>query len=757
MACCCGSGSGSASALPILTGAGQPVTPPDPTTHLPLYRDVTTGHLWLWSGGAWSITRAPIDWMIGALASTPLQPTDFITINRGGTPGNPDSGTYYVATIQDLAAAVGTIVGATTVSSADAAIDVTPSGSNYAVGFNPQGGAAEIAGDTTALATLFGAATISLLSDVSNSVPNVNDALVWNGSAWAPVPLSALTNDSFVNGGSITGGGTTLTLTYNTGSLPPVNINVANIVPNYDNSTSGLSSTNMQAAIDELAAAVAGSMTNIGTGQAVYAGYNSGSGFHEFRSIDGANGVSVSISGNTIMVQFDPGSLTPVAIQQLATMIAADATAIATIAGAIDLGDLADVNTAGASNGDVLTYQSGQWVPAAPPSGGGGPGPEEVLQGICADCFDDALAQGLGAGDYWLNTGTNPPMLFQWDGTNLTGVSPLPDIFVCCNSFDVYVQCNGQMVGAMAVGPELAHMVMTVFCAASEADALAAGLQAHQYWLDTSVTPPQLMHYNGTTSTLAPFTPKVVMCCNTGDVYIRCESGASSDLFLLGSFGGGGIPAGNVQVNACPAGPINADTDAQTAFCTLSDYVTHIPASNVTVTACPSGPINTNTDLQTALCTLSATSGGPLPFTGAPTAEIVAYRRNTIAVNYVIARQTNVSSLSVSVSSGRLRLNLTSPIQAVKLGNAQPHSTVLGHGVALISVGTVFNNPAPLEDEGVSSSIRFRGPNVSVSSYPSLAPISYVDVFSGPVSSIWSGSTMGHISYLVVAIYDAVI
>ena len=571
MACCCGSGSGSASALPILTGAGQPVTPPDPTTHLPLYRDVTTGYLWLWSGGTWSVTRAPIDWMIGALVSTPLQPTDFITINRGGTPGNPDSGTYYVTTVQDLAAAVGSIVGATTVSSADAAIDVTVSGSNYAVGFNPQGGAAEIAGDATALATLFGAATLSLLSDVSSSVPNVNDALVWNGSAWAPVPLSALTNDSFVNGGSITGGGTTLTLTYNTAALPPVNINVANIVPNYDNTTSGLSSTNMQAAIDELAAMFGGNFTNVGTGTGVYAGFNSGSGFHEFYSIDGANGVSVSLSGNTITVQFDPGSLTPVAIQQLASMIAGDTTATTTIAGAIRLGDLADVNTAGATNGDVLTYQSGQWMPAAPPAGGGGPAVEEVLQGICADCFDDALAQGLSAGDYWLNTGTNPPMLFQWDGANLNGVSPLPDIFVCCNSFDVYVQCSGQMVGAMAVGPELAHMVMTVVCAATEADAIAAGLQAHQYWLDTSATPPHLMHYNGTTSTPATFTPKVVMCCNTGDVYIRCESGAGTDLVLLGSFGGGGaISAANVQVIACPVGPINTDTDLQTAICALS-------------------------------------------------------------------------------------------------------------------------------------------------------------------------------------------
>ena len=602
MACCCGSGSGSASALPILTGAGQPVTPPDPTTHLPLYRDVTTGYLWLWSGGTWSVTRAPIDWMIGALVGTPLQPTDFITINRGGTPGNPDSGTYYVATVQDLAAAVGSIVGATTVSSADAAIDVTVSGSNYAVGFNPQGGAAEIAGDATALATLFGAATLNMLSDVSSSVPNVNDALVWNGSAWAPVPLSALTNDSFVNGGSITGGGTTLTLTYNTASLPPVNINVANIVPNYDNSVSGLSSTNMQAAIDELAAMFGGNFTNIGTGTGVYAGFNSGSGFHEFYSIDGANGVSVSLSGNTIMVQFDPGSLTPVAIQQLATMIAGDTTAIATIAGAINLGDLADVNTAGATNGDVLTYQSGQWVPAAPPSGGGGgPAIEEVLQGICADCFDDALAQGLSAGDYWLNTGTTPPMLFQWDGTNLNGVSPLPDIFVCCNSFDVYVQCSGQMVGAMAVGPELAHMVMTVICAASEADAIAAGLQAHQYWLDTSSTPPQLMHYNGTTSAPAPFTPKVVMCCNAGDVYIRCESGAGTDLVLFGSFGGGSIPASSVQVTACPAGPINVDTDLQTVICTLSGFagsVSGVAILEEDIYPPAPTPANTWTDVQ---------------------------------------------------------------------------------------------------------------------------------------------------------------
>jgi len=309
MACCTCNPPGSCDCppLPILTGTGQPTSPPDLTTHLPIYRDVSTGQVWVWSGGTWSITRAPIGWMVKALVGSPLQPTDFITINRGGTPGNPDGGTYYVATIQDVASVVGSLLSATTVSSADAAIDVTVSGSNYAVGFNPQGGAAEIAGDATALATLFGAATLQMLSNVSNSIPNVNDALVWNGSQWAPVPLSALTNDSFINGGSITGGGTTLTLTYNTSSLPPININVAPIVPNYDNTASGLSATNMQAAIDELAAMFAGSVASVGTGIDIYAGFVSGQ--HQIRTIRGQDGIDVNVSSNTIVVDFNPTTL----------------------------------------------------------------------------------------------------------------------------------------------------------------------------------------------------------------------------------------------------------------------------------------------------------------------------------------------------------------------------------------------------------------------------------------------------------------
>jgi len=643
MACCCGSGGGSTTSLPILTGSGAPVTPPDLSTHLPLYRDVTTGEMYVWAGGIWSLTRAPVGWMIKSSAPLPLQSTDFITINRGGTPGNPDGGTYYIATIQDLATTVGSIVGATVVQSGDAAIGVSASGSTYTVTFEPQGGAAEIAGDATALSTLFGAATLGLLSDVSSSIPNVNDALVWNGSQWAPVPLSALTNDSFVNGGSITGGGTTLTLTYNTAALPPVNINVANIIPNYDNTSSGLSSTNMQAAIDELAAMFGGAFTNIGTGQPVYAGFSGGA--HQLRSIDGANGISASIQGNTIVLQFDPGSLTPVALQQLASMLAGDATATTTLAGAIgpqiNLGDLADVNTGGASNGEVLMYNGGTWVPGMVSSGGG---VEEVLQGICAECFDDALAQGLSAGDYFLHVGTNPPTLFHYDGSNLNAVNPLPDIFVCCNSLDVWVQCNGQMTGTMAVGDELAHMVMNVFCANSQAQAIALGLQAHQYWLDVSSTPPQLMHYNGVSSTPAPFTPRQVNCCNSGDVYIRCQSGAGTDLVHVGSYMLASAPPSSIaatcattdaglaantywlDTSATPpvvmffdgANSTIVDPQPSFVFCTNSSAIyvddgngltqiniTH-RATDVTVAACPSGPVSANTTVQGAICSLSS-------------------------------------------------------------------------------------------------------------------------------------------------------
>jgi len=692
MACCCGSGGGSTTSLPILTGSGAPVTPPDLSTHLPLYRDVTTGEMYVWAGGIWSLTRAPVGWMIKSSAPLPLQSTDFITINRGGTPGNPDGGTYYVATIQDLATTVGSIVGATVVQSGDAAIGVSASGSTYTVTFEPQGGAAEIAGDATALSTLFGAATLGLLSDVSSSIPNVNDALVWNGSQWTPVPLSALTNDSFVNGGSITGGGTTLTLTYNTAALPPVNINVANIIPNYDNTSSGLSSTNMQAAIDELAAMFGGAFTNIGTGQPIYAGFSGGA--HQLRSIDGANGISASIQGNTIVLQFDPGSLTPVALQQLASMLAGDSTAMSTLAGAISLGDLADVNTSGASNGEVLMYNGGTWVPGTVSSGGG---VEEVLQGICAECFDDALAQGLSAGDYFLHIGTNPPTLFHYDGSNLNAVNPLPDIFVCCNSLDVWVQCNGQLTGTMAVGDELAHMVMNVFCANSQAQAIALGLQAHQYWLDVSSTPPQLMHYNGVSSTPAPFTPRQVNCCNSGDIYIRCQSGAGTDLVHYGNVGGGGTtPATDVTVAACPSGPVNSNTTAQDAICTLSNAVSSIAASDISVPACPNGPISSPTTLDNALCSLSAGIGARSYFSFYNGSIVDS--KNISAVTLVVSGSVNLNvvvSFSQPMTSVRF-----SPSRRVVLG-------VLGHE-QLVDGGT-GNGPIT---SAVNNTISFGGWNM---------------------------------------------
>jgi hypothetical protein len=254
---------------------------------------------------------------------------------------------------------------------------------------------------------------------------------------------------------------------------------------------------------------------------------------------------------------------------------------------------------------------------------------------------------------YFLHTGTTPPMLFYYDGSNLNAVSPLPDIFVCCNSNDVYVQCNVQMVGAMAVGPELANMVMNVFCAVSEADAIALGLQAHQYWLDVSVTPPVLMHYNGSTSTPATFTPRVVNCCNTGETFIRCMSGASTgDLVPVG--GGGGIPAANVNVTACPTGPVNVDTDAQNAICTLSNAISNLAATDVTVSACPSGPVNAATDVQTAICQLSSAAGSAI----ATQAAVI------LEVSYPAVLLKNVSSVIYGIPF--IRVNFSTPIQVYK-------------------------------------------------------------------------------------------
>ena len=95
--------------LAIVTGHGAPVSAPDRDSQAPVYVDLDTGQVWVFHGGTWTLVRAPVDWMKAALAPS-VSMTDRLSVNRGGTPGDGDSGTYGVATLRQLRDAVARVM-----------------------------------------------------------------------------------------------------------------------------------------------------------------------------------------------------------------------------------------------------------------------------------------------------------------------------------------------------------------------------------------------------------------------------------------------------------------------------------------------------------------------------------------------------------------------------------------------------------------------------------------------------------------------
>lgn len=133
-----------------------------------------------------------------------VQKTDFIPHNRGGTPGDGDTGTYYVSTVADLEAAL-------TKLSADAG-NVLVAGSDGGLHLTK--------------------ATIEAQVDESTLVWNGSTHVLThtghNGTATA-IDLSALTTDVYVNGGVINVAGQ-LVLSDNNGTTPDIVIDLSSYV-----------------------------------------------------------------------------------------------------------------------------------------------------------------------------------------------------------------------------------------------------------------------------------------------------------------------------------------------------------------------------------------------------------------------------------------------------------------------------------------------------------------------------------------------
>ena len=171
------------------------------------------------------------------------------------------------------------------------------------------------------------------------------------------------------------------------------------------------------------------------------------------------------------------------------------------------------------------------------------------------------------------------------------------------------------------------------------------------------------------------------------------------------------LQASGVDVNACPTGPINSNTDAQSAFCTLSDAINNIivgntppsmnlddlqdvnaptptpnqalfwngtvwvPAdinpANIQINACPTGPVNSNMDLQSAICALSSFSG-----------------RNIAVVEWQDAANTNIN-----IPNGT-NINFNTIVYDSVGITLSPGIVTLPNGYYLITVffATNFNN-----------------------------------------------------------------
>lgn len=84
-------------------------------------------------------------------------------------------------------------------------------------------------------------------------------------------------------------------------------------------------------------------------------------------------------------------------------------------------------------------------------------------------CGDGAPPAGIQAGDYWLDTAASPRVVYQYDGTNSTAVTPQPEFFACCHAPEteptLYIRCNGTYfyLGEEAGPPPFTDNWVTVY------------------------------------------------------------------------------------------------------------------------------------------------------------------------------------------------------------------------------------------------------------------------------------------------------
>ncbi|MCG7492480.1 hypothetical protein [Thalassobius sp. Cn5-15] len=143
-----------------------------------------------------------------------FQLTDRLPLNRGGTPGDGDSGDYYVETVTELKKLIAAI-------SADAG-NLLTNGTDDGVFLNKA--AVEAAVDAATLA--YNAGTNILTFTDHNGAPTTID-------------LSALTTDVYVNGASINGAGQ-LVLTDNDGGTADITVDLSSYINSVtDNQAAG--------------------------------------------------------------------------------------------------------------------------------------------------------------------------------------------------------------------------------------------------------------------------------------------------------------------------------------------------------------------------------------------------------------------------------------------------------------------------------------------------------------------------------------